>query len=222
MRHSHCTPATLGRLARCCEVPIAVPRKDQQIPALRARDNNILSSIAIKIACRDAVRSVASLEPQRGIRHGFESANSIASQDGQRVLRRVGNVAFIRDNQQVSIAIAIHIINGDLPGLRACRKRRPRCVAETASSISQQNRDGTVIEVRRHDIGNPIPVEICGAQSLIGTMPGRKVLPGRLQTTFAVPSSNSIWFVPQLSVTTSGCPSPSKSATMTPCGCGWE
>src|ERR1700761_2398088 len=111
---SHGAPASYERLAERNEATVAAALKDRQVPALGASDNDVMPSVALKIACGHTVGSVTPPQRQRRIWHWLECALSIPQQHGYRILRGIRNVPLIGNNQQVQFPIPIHTVERDL------------------------------------------------------------------------------------------------------------
>lgn len=48
---------------------------------------------------------------------------AITEKDGDGIFSRTGNIALIRDYNEIRVAVAIEIIDSNLPRLGACRER---------------------------------------------------------------------------------------------------
>jgi hypothetical protein len=150
----------------------------------------------------------------------METAMAVIEQDRDGILSGAADVSLIRDDDEIRLAVAVEIVDGNLPWFSAGRERRTGSVLQGAPAIAKQDRYGIVVKIGSNDVGVAVLVEVGSAESFVGRRPVGKNVPGVRRRPVPSPRRISIWLLPQLSVAASSLPSELKSATTTLCGCG--
>lgn len=91
--------------------------------ALRAGDYDRPSSVACNVSGGNAVRPATPRQSERRTRHGVEATVAVTEQDGDGIFSRIGNIALIRDHDEIRVSVAVDVIDGNLPWFGARRER---------------------------------------------------------------------------------------------------
>ena len=152
VRDGYRSPSAGNRQVPGVEVSFRTALVNAHRSALGARNHNRMGTGVSKIPGADTVGSAAIAQGQWRPGHGLESASAIAEQHRDPILVRCGDVALIRNDNEISVAVAVEVIDRNLPWLGACGERRVRRIAKVSAAIPQQDRDGGVVKICRNDI----------------------------------------------------------------------